>query len=174
MERQDMVCQSGGSGPTNAAAEKRMTKVFQRFTKSASFPDLVYQRKLLAMQISLSGEVSLLEGARRVVEMHRMYVISRETCWLPQLETIACFPVYRTYISRDEVRRRQTNVHLARLFLPLGAGIRRSKSRCLIFARSSPFKIAAEAHRRSKGCPRSFRNAVPTVHRARDGERRGG
>ena len=90
---------------TNAAAEKRMTKVFQRFTGvRESFPDLVYQRKLLAMQISLSSEVSALGKALdELSEMHRMHRdFTRNMLVAAIRETIACFPVYRTYISREE------------------------------------------------------------------------
>ena len=86
------------------ASEKRMTKVFERFTGvRESFADLAYQKKMLTTQISFSSEISALGKALdELSEMYRMYRdFTRNMLVVALREVIACFPVYRTYATED-------------------------------------------------------------------------
>ena len=89
---------------TDPAAEKRMTKVFERFIGvRKSFNDLVYEKKMLTMEISLSSEISSLGKALdELSEMYRMYRdFTRNMLVIAVREVIACFPVYRTYATGE-------------------------------------------------------------------------
>ncbi len=78
------------------------TRIYQRFTGAAlSFGELVYRTKFLILQVSLSGELHML--ARQVDRLSEKNRWSRDFT-LNSLrhalrEIIACFPVYRSYIS---------------------------------------------------------------------------
>jgi (1->4)-alpha-D-glucan 1-alpha-D-glucosylmutase len=86
---------------------KAFDRIYDRYLGYRSdFTDLVYEKKKLVMQVSLSGEVNMLA--------HRLNTIS-ETDRLTRdftlnslvraiSEVIACFPVYRTYVVPGTVR----------------------------------------------------------------------
>jgi (1->4)-alpha-D-glucan 1-alpha-D-glucosylmutase len=85
------------------------THIYQRWTLSREpFRDIVYKKKFLILQVSLSGELHMLgHQLDRLSEIHRW---SRDFT-LHSLrhalrEIIACFPVYRSYISREGIPKR--------------------------------------------------------------------
>jgi len=89
---------------TDSAAEKRITKIFERFTGvRESFSDLAYEKKMVTMQISLSSEISALGKALdELSEMYRIYRdFTRNMLVSAVREVMACFPVYRTYTTGD-------------------------------------------------------------------------
>lgn len=88
----------------DSAAEKRLTRLYQRFTGvTESFADLVYEKKMLTMQISLGSEIaSLGRMLDELSEMHRHYRdLTRNMLTTAVREVVACFPVYRTYITPE-------------------------------------------------------------------------
>jgi (1->4)-alpha-D-glucan 1-alpha-D-glucosylmutase len=83
--------------------------LYERFIRSAmNFPDIAYEKKKLVMQATMSGEINTLG--------HRLNAISEvnrhtrdftlNSLIRALVEVIALFPVYRTYISHDEVAER--------------------------------------------------------------------
>lgn len=92
--------------------EARMTRRYRQFTENeASFETLAYESKRLVMRSSLAAEVEVL-----ATQLDRIAHLDRHTADFTRAalreairEVIACFPVYRTYISprgmADEDRR---------------------------------------------------------------------
>lgn len=92
--------------------EARVTRRYRNFTENeASFESLVYESKRLVMRSSLAAEVEVL-----ATQLDRIAHLDRHTADFTRAalreairEVIACFPVYRTYISPrgigDEDRR---------------------------------------------------------------------
>ena len=77
-------------------------RLYESFTGSSpSYEDLIYASKTLILQTSMSGELNLLAGKLdKISEQHRW---SRDFT-LASLrhvlqETVACFPIYRTYTT---------------------------------------------------------------------------
>lgn len=89
---------------TNPGAERRMTRIFERFTGfPESFPDLAYEKKMLTMQLSLSSEIAALGKALdELSEMYRSYRDFTANMLVSAIrEVMACFPVYRTYTTEN-------------------------------------------------------------------------
>jgi (1->4)-alpha-D-glucan 1-alpha-D-glucosylmutase len=83
-------------------AEDTITKTFKRFIgHSMHFGHLVYAKKRLVMRISLANEVDVLSSmVDRLSEQNRWYRdYTLEALARAVRETIACFPVYRTYLE---------------------------------------------------------------------------
>jgi malto-oligosyltrehalose synthase len=92
--------------------EARMTRRYRQFTESdASFEQIAYDSKRLVMRSSLAAEIEVL-----ATQLDRIAQLDRRTADFTRAaireairEVIACFPVYRTYISHrgvsDEDRR---------------------------------------------------------------------
>jgi (1->4)-alpha-D-glucan 1-alpha-D-glucosylmutase len=92
--------------------ESRVTRRYRNFTENeASFEALAYESKRLVMRSSLAAEVEVL-----ATQLDRIAHLDRHTADFTRAalreairEVIACFPVYRTYISPrgigDEDRR---------------------------------------------------------------------
>ncbi|MET0533905.1 MAG: malto-oligosyltrehalose synthase, partial [Steroidobacter sp.] len=92
--------------------EARMTRRYRQFTENeVSFEALAYESKRLVMRASLAAEVEVLAS-----QLDRIAHLDRRTADYTRAalreairEVIACFPVYRTYISprgfADEDRR---------------------------------------------------------------------
>jgi (1->4)-alpha-D-glucan 1-alpha-D-glucosylmutase len=81
---------------------KAFERLYETFVKERiNFRELVYRCKLLIMQASMSAEVSMLGHALdRISERNRRsrdFTLNSLTEALREL--IACFPVYRTYVS---------------------------------------------------------------------------
>jgi (1->4)-alpha-D-glucan 1-alpha-D-glucosylmutase len=83
-------------------AEGAITKIFKRFVgHSLHFGHLVYAKKRLVMRISLANEVNVLGTmVDRLSEQNRWFRdYTLEALARAVRETIACFPVYRTYLE---------------------------------------------------------------------------
>jgi len=89
------------------AGEKELSGTYAAFTgRRAAFSDLVYECKKLILQVSMSSELSVLGHAlSRLAERNRYSRdFTRNSLTGALREVIACFPVYRTYITgRTEV-----------------------------------------------------------------------
>jgi (1->4)-alpha-D-glucan 1-alpha-D-glucosylmutase len=89
------------------SAAKRMARLYSSFTgEHVNFDDLLYQSKKLIMKTALSGELNVLANL-----LSKIAETDRQTCdyTLNGLRTalaeiVACFPIYRGYISAREVR----------------------------------------------------------------------
>jgi len=87
---------------THGGGEKPLTRVYRTFSHvTATFEEIVYESKKRAMQIMLAAEVAVLS-----TQLDRIAQSSRYTADFTRyalrdaiIELIACFPVYRTYIS---------------------------------------------------------------------------
>src|SRR5882762_4183112 len=84
------------------SAEATVTKISKRFIgHSIHFGHLVYAKKRLVMRISLANEVNVLGSmVDRLSEQNRWFRdYTLEALARAVRETIACFPVYRTYLE---------------------------------------------------------------------------
>ncbi len=86
----------------DSAAETAITKIFHRFIgHSLHFGHLLYAKKLQVMKLALANDVDVLGNmVDRLSEQNRWF---RDFTWealgRAVRETIACFPVYRTYLA---------------------------------------------------------------------------
>ncbi|MGZ4966964.1 MAG: malto-oligosyltrehalose synthase, partial [Chthoniobacterales bacterium] len=88
----------------DSSAEQSLTKAYRRFLgHSMHFGHLVYAKKRLVMRIALSNDVRVLGNMLdRLSEKNRWFRdFTLDAINLAVRETIACFPVYRTYITPD-------------------------------------------------------------------------
>ncbi|MCE9669602.1 malto-oligosyltrehalose synthase [Myxococcus stipitatus] len=84
------------------AAEAHLTETYERLTgERPDFDELVYQKKLLIMRVSMSSEINVLAH-----ELNRISEMSRRTrdftlnsLRRALVEFVALFPVYRTYVD---------------------------------------------------------------------------
>ena len=86
----------------DSSAEAAITKAFHRFIgHTVHFGHLVYAKKRLVMRIALANEVEVLGSMLdRLSEKNRWYRdFTFEALARAVRETIACFPVYRTYLA---------------------------------------------------------------------------
>jgi (1->4)-alpha-D-glucan 1-alpha-D-glucosylmutase len=86
----------------DSSAETAITKTFHRFIgHSMPFGHLLYAKKLQAMKLSLANDVDVLGNMLdRLSEQNRWYRdFTLEALARAVRETIACFPVYRTYLA---------------------------------------------------------------------------
>jgi len=86
----------------DSSAEASITKTFHRFIgHTMHFGHLVYAKKRLVMRIALANEVEVLGNMLdRLSEKNRWYRdFTFEALARAVRETIACFPVYRTYLA---------------------------------------------------------------------------
>jgi (1->4)-alpha-D-glucan 1-alpha-D-glucosylmutase len=84
------------------SAETAITKTFHRFIgHSVPFGHLLYAKKLLVMKLALANDVDVLGNMLdRLSEQNRWYRdFTLEALSRTVRETIACFPVYRTYVE---------------------------------------------------------------------------
>ncbi|MEP6699141.1 MAG: malto-oligosyltrehalose synthase [Verrucomicrobiota bacterium] len=87
----------------DGSAEAAITKTFHRFIgHSMHFGHLAYAKKLLVMRLSLANDVAVLGSMLdRLSEQNRWYRdFTHDALADAVRETIACFPVYRTYLAR--------------------------------------------------------------------------
>jgi len=85
-----------------ADEEKRLTRRYRQFTgNDASFEQIAYECKRLVMNASLAAEVEVLATQLdRIAQMSRYTQdFTRAAMREAIMQVIACFPVYRTYIS---------------------------------------------------------------------------
>src|SRR5438477_5796082 len=86
----------------DAAVEAALTRTFHRFIgHTMHFGHLVYAKKRLVMRIALANEVEVLGNMLdRLSEKNRWFRdFTFEALARAVRETIACFPVYRTYLA---------------------------------------------------------------------------
>jgi (1->4)-alpha-D-glucan 1-alpha-D-glucosylmutase len=86
----------------DASAEQAITKTFQRFIgHSMHFGHLVYAKKRQIMRLSLANDVNILgDMLDRLSEKNRWFRdFTLDALARAVRETIACFPVYRTYVT---------------------------------------------------------------------------
>jgi (1->4)-alpha-D-glucan 1-alpha-D-glucosylmutase len=86
----------------DASAEADITRTFHRFIgHSMHFGHLVYAKKRLVMRLSLANDVNVLGNmADRLSEQNRWFRdFTLDALARAVRETIACFPVYRTYLG---------------------------------------------------------------------------
>ena len=82
-------------------------RLYERYTLSPPCcDDLIYQSKRLILQTTMSSELNVLSGKLdRISEQHRW---SRDFTFSSLRhalrETVACFPIYRTYISMEAAK----------------------------------------------------------------------
>ena len=90
---------------TDQSAEQAITKTFKRFLgHSMHFGHLAYAKKRLVMQLALANDVTVLSNMLdRLSEENRWFRdFTLDALERAVRETIACFPVYRTYIAPGE------------------------------------------------------------------------
>jgi (1->4)-alpha-D-glucan 1-alpha-D-glucosylmutase len=86
----------------DSSAEEAITKTFHRFIgHSVPFGHLLYAKKLQVMKLALANDVDVLGNMLdRLSERNRWYRdFTLEALSRTVRETIACFPVYRTYLA---------------------------------------------------------------------------
>jgi (1->4)-alpha-D-glucan 1-alpha-D-glucosylmutase len=86
----------------DGSAETSVTKTFHRFIgHTMQFSHLVYAKKRLVMRLAMANEVDVLGNMLdRLSEKNRWYRdFTLEALARAVRETIACFPVYRTYLA---------------------------------------------------------------------------
>lgn len=86
------------------AHEDAITKTYRRFIgHSVHFGHLVYAKKRLVMRLSLANDVKVLGSMLdRLSEKNRWFRdFTLDALEGAVIETIACFPVYRTYVTPD-------------------------------------------------------------------------
>src|SRR6184192_1462776 len=89
----------------DSSADTAITKTFHRFIgHSIPFSHVLYAKKLLVMKLSLANDVDVLGNMLdRLSEQDRRYRdFTLEALSRAVRETIACFPVYRTYVEADQ------------------------------------------------------------------------
>jgi (1->4)-alpha-D-glucan 1-alpha-D-glucosylmutase len=82
--------------------ERMFDEIYTRFTADrASFADIAYQKKKLIMQVSMAGEMNVLAHRLNLFsERNRHYRDFTLNILVHAIrEIIACFPVYRTYVT---------------------------------------------------------------------------
>jgi (1->4)-alpha-D-glucan 1-alpha-D-glucosylmutase len=96
----------------DSGAERSISDTYARFGERLNYGDLAYEKKLLIMRLALASEVGVLgHMLNRLSEKDRDY----RDFTLHQLtaavrETIACLPVYRTYVAPDRPVREEDRV----------------------------------------------------------------
>jgi (1->4)-alpha-D-glucan 1-alpha-D-glucosylmutase len=86
------------------SAEAAVTTAFRKFVgHSMHFGHLVYAKKRLVMRLALANDVNVLGTmVDRLSEQNRWFRdFTLQALVLAVRETIACFPVYRTYVEPD-------------------------------------------------------------------------
>jgi (1->4)-alpha-D-glucan 1-alpha-D-glucosylmutase len=88
------------------ASERKLDRIYRRFTgEHRDFKDLVYECKKLVMDRSLNSELNIMAN-----HLSRIALADRHTCDFTVkslrdalTEIVACFPVYRTYVTEQHV-----------------------------------------------------------------------
>lgn len=95
--------------------EGDFSALYRRFTGEAQpYEELLYEGKRLIMRSALASEIGVLaERLERLAEGDRRSRDFTLTALRTAIiETIACFPVYRTYVRPDGTRERADNNHI--------------------------------------------------------------
>jgi len=100
---------SSGGVLVNSLNARVFDAVYTRFVREKqNFAQMAYEKKRLILETSMAGETNVLgHQLNRISEGHRRYRdFTLNSLTDAIIETIACFPVYRTYFSVDEVPER--------------------------------------------------------------------
>lgn len=84
------------------ASERALSRLYAQFSgETERFDEIAYQGKKLVMRVALAAEVEVLASQLdRIAQLDRHTAdFTRPAIREAVMETIACFPVYRTYIS---------------------------------------------------------------------------
>ena len=87
------------------AAEQEFSETYQKFIdRHVNFPALVYEKKRLTMRLSLANDINVLGFIlNRLSERNRLFRdFTLNDLTNTVREVIACFPVYRTYLSHGQ------------------------------------------------------------------------
>lgn len=87
------------------AAEKAFTECYEEFIGDAPrFTEIAYQKKQLVMRLALASEINVLASMLdRLSERNRWYRdFTLNALTTAVREVIACFPVYRAYVTPDQ------------------------------------------------------------------------
>ena len=90
----------------DASREKQFSKIYARYTgNTAPFSEIVYQSKKLIIQTALTSELNVLVRALNLIsEEHRhSRDFTLNSLREALTETVACFPIYRTYIDASGI-----------------------------------------------------------------------
>ena len=106
------------------ASEQKLTELYARFADETNLEDLIYEKKLLITRMALAGEVAtlgrMLNQLSESDRHHRDFTLNQLTAAVR--ETIACFPVYRTYVTPERPARDDDRLVILR-------SVRRARSR---------------------------------------------
>ena len=87
------------------AAEKAFSETYQGFIqRNVHFPTLVYEKKRQTMTLSLANDINVLGFIlNRLSERNRLYRdFTLNALTTTVREVVACFPVYRTYLTHGQ------------------------------------------------------------------------
>ncbi|MCK4910512.1 MAG: malto-oligosyltrehalose synthase [Thermodesulfovibrionales bacterium] len=90
---------------------KNFTEVYQRFIRRKDdFQDMLYQKKKLIMNSFMAGEINVLGRALDIIseQDRRFRDFTLGSLVEAIMETIACFPVYRTYVNDSGITDRDS------------------------------------------------------------------
>jgi (1->4)-alpha-D-glucan 1-alpha-D-glucosylmutase len=100
----------------DASAEQKLTEFYTRFAEDPELDDLLHEKKLFITRMAMASEMTTLgRMLSRISEAHRHY----RDFTLGQLtaavrETMACFPLYRTYVEPGELPRGEDRLTILR------------------------------------------------------------
>ena len=86
-------------------AEKSFSETYQKFiNRFVHFPTLVYEKKRLTMRLALANDINVLGSIlNRLSERNRLYRdYTLNALTAAVREVVACFPVYRTYLTHGQ------------------------------------------------------------------------
>ena len=117
-------------------AEKDFSETYQKFIgRYVHFPTLVYEKKRLTMRLSLANDINVLGSIlNRLSERNRLFRdYTLQALTTAVREVVACFPVYRTYLTHGSPRVRRTAPWSTAPSRSPNAATRAWKHRCSIF-----------------------------------------
>ncbi len=89
-----------------AGSEQQMDQTYAQFTgQRLDFDDLLYERKKLIMKVALASELNVLANQLERISEEDRHTRDYTLIGLRDalIEVVACFPVYRTYVSADQI-----------------------------------------------------------------------
>ncbi|MEJ2686622.1 MAG: malto-oligosyltrehalose synthase [Gammaproteobacteria bacterium] len=90
----------------NPASERTLTRLYTRFIgRTLDFDDLLYERKRLIIQTTLSSELTVLANSLDAIAQSDRHTRDFTLNGLRDalIQVVACFPVYRTYVTTERV-----------------------------------------------------------------------
>ena len=162
----------------DSSAETAITKTFHRFIgHSMHFGHLVYAKKLLVTKLALANDVDVLGNMLdRLSEQNRWFRdFTLEALARAVRETIACFPVYRTYLAPGQPVREEDRQVIERA---IAAAKRRNpamEESIFNFLRDILlFRFPGKSRRRRPRSPHPFRAEISADHWPGHGQGTGG